>query len=111
MRSRTLRMPTAGAGAYEAAEGGDVGAVGGHADAVVFYFDEEAALVGDFAADGDGAATDAGLEAVLDAVFDERLEKHAGDDDVQGVVGDFFDDFELFAEADDFDVEVIVGEG
>ena len=100
-----------GAGAYEAAEGRDVGAVGGHADSVVFYFDEKSALVGDLAAQGDGAAADAWFEAVLDAVFDEGLEKHAGDDDVQGVVGDFFDDFEFLAEAYDFDVEVIVGEG
>ena len=83
----------------------------GHADAVVFYFDEQSAFAGDAAAKGNGAAVDAGFEAVLDGVFDERLEQHAGDDDAESVVGDFFDDAELFAEADDLDVEVVVGEG
>ncbi len=47
---------------------------------------------------------------MLDGVFDERLEEHGGDDDVEGVGGDFFYYAELFAEADDFDVEVVVGE-
>ena len=47
---------------------------------------------------------------MLDAVFDEGLEQHRGDDDVEGFRGDFFDDAELFSEADYFDVEVVVGE-
>ena len=81
-----------------------------HADAVVGYFDEDAVAV-ELAAQGDGAAVDARLEAVLDAVFDERLEQDAGDEDVEGSRIDFLFDVQLVgAEADHFDVEVVVGE-
>jgi hypothetical protein len=47
---------------------------------------------------------------VLDGVFDEGLEEHRRDDDVESFGGDFFDDAELFAKADAFDVEIVVGE-
>ena len=54
---------------------------------------------------------DARLEAMLDGVFYERLEKDAGHGDVERARVDLFFDAEFFrAEADDFDVEIIVGE-
>jgi hypothetical protein len=99
----------AGAFADEAGDGSGGGAAGFDAYAVVFDFEEEAAFV-DAGAEGDGAAGDAGFEAMLDRVFDERLKEHGGDDDVEGVVGDLLDDLELVAEADAFDVEIVVGE-
>jgi hypothetical protein len=99
----------AGAFADETADGSGGGAAGFDAYAVVFDFEEEAAFV-DAGAEGNGAAGDAGLEAVLDGVFDKGLEEHRGNDDVEGFGGNFFYDAELLAEADDFDVEVIVGE-
>ena len=81
-----------------------------HADAVVGYFDEHA-IPSELAAQRDGAAIDAGLEAMLDAVFDERLQKDAGHEDVERLRVDFFFDVELVgAETYDFDAEVVVGE-
>ncbi len=66
----------AGAFADEAANRGGGGAAGFDAYAIVFDFEEQAA-VGDAGAEGDGAAGDAGFEAVLDGVFNEGLEEHA----------------------------------
>ena len=54
---------------------------------------------------------DAGLEAVLDAVLNERLKQDAGDEDVERAGIDFLFDVQLVgAETDDFDVEVVVSE-
>ena len=81
-----------------------------HADAVVGYLDEYA-VAGKLAAQGDGSAMDARLEAVLDAVFDKRLQENAGHEDVERPRIDFFFDMQLVgAEADHLDVEVVVGE-
>jgi len=99
----------AGAFPNKAGDGGGGGAAGLDADAVVFDFEEEAA-VRDAGTESNGAAGDAGLEAVLDGILDEGLEEHGGDDDVEGVGRDFFDYAELVSEADYFDVKVIVGE-
>ena len=81
-----------------------------HADAVVGHFDEDA-IACELAAQGYGAAVDARLESVLDAVFDERLKQDAGDEDVERVGIDLLFDLQLVcAEADDFDVEIVVSE-
>ena len=62
-----------------------------HAYAVVGHLDEDA-IAGEFAAQGDGAAVYARLESMLDAVFDERLEQDAGDENVERLRIDFFFD-------------------
>ena len=82
-----------------------------HADAVVLHLEQQAAVGENAAAQGHGAAADAWLEAMLDRVLDQRLQQHAGDDDGQRLFGDLLDDAQFFAEADDLDVEVVVGEG
>jgi len=88
-----------------------MGAAGRDADAVVLDFDDEPFALHP-AAQGDGAAGDTGLEAVLDAVFDERLEEHAGNGNVQRARIDFLYDAELLAaEADNFNAEVVLGGG
>lgn len=76
--------PDAGTFANQAADGRGCSAAGLHANAIVFDLEQEP-LVDDAAAEDDGAAADAWLEAMLDAVLDERLEDHAGDDDVERV--------------------------
>jgi len=102
-----LHVFHANAGAVAADAG--VGTVA-HADAIVGNFDDDAIAL-EFAAQGDGATVDARLESVLDGVFDQGLKKNAGDEHVEGVGIDLFFDAELFnAEADDFDVEIIIGE-
>ena len=54
---------------------------------------------------------DAWFEAVLDAVLDERLEQDAGDENFECAGIDLLFHSELVgAEADDFNVEVVVGE-
>ena len=110
MRSRTLRMPTPLPWRTKPLRG-DIVTVGRYTDTVVFDLDEKSSLFGDLAAQSDGAAANAWLQSVFDAVFDERLQQHSWNHDVQGFVGDLLDDFQLLAEAHDFDVEVVVGEG
>jgi len=71
-------MPDAGAFAAESRSG-----TVAHADTVVGHLDKDTVAF-KAAAQGDGAAVDAGLEAVLDAVLDKRLEQDAGDHDLEG---------------------------
>ena len=86
-------------------------AAGRDADAVVFDFDDEPAVL-EAAAQGDGATGDARLESMLDAVFDERLEQHTGHGNFECGRIDFFGDGEFFsAEAGDFDAEIVLGGG
>ncbi len=82
---------------------------GWDAETIVFYFENQAAT-DDAAAEGDGAAVNTRLKPMLDAVFDKGLEEHAGNDDIERFVGDLLDDAKFFAEADDFDGEVVVDE-
>ena len=60
------------------------------------------------AADDDAAAAHLPRKPVLDRVLDERLQDHAGHDDVEGVGADLLLDLELRPEADDLDVEILV---
>ena len=82
----------------------------GDADAVVFDFDMQAAIaVG--GAQLDLAAFDFGGQAVLETIFDDGLQEHAGNKGFESVFVEFLDDFEIIAtEAGDFDVEIIVDE-
>ncbi len=99
----------ADAGALENAAG--VGAAGSDADAVVFHFNYQSSMI-ETAAQRDDAAADARLQPMLDAVFDERLKKHAGNRDFEGFRIDFPGDGKLLcAEAGDFDGKVVVGGG
>jgi hypothetical protein len=57
------------------------------------------------------SAVELGREAVFQAIFDDGLEKHAGDEGFEGVFVDFLDDIEVVAaEAGDFDIEIVVDE-
>ena len=99
----------ADAGSLEDAAG--MRAAGGDANAVIFDFDDEPVPL-EAAAESDDAAGDARLESVLDAVFDQRLQEHAGDGDFERRGIDFLGNGELFrAEAGDFDGQIVVGGG
>src|SRR4029077_15478126 len=81
-----------------------------HTHAVVFDFDNQLG-VRHPAAHVNAAAFDSRRKTVLDGIFDQRLQQHAGDHDVQGMRIEFFDYAQFVtAKADDFDVEVIVDE-
>ena len=47
---------------------------------------------------------------MLDAVFDQRLQHHAGQQQVEGVGVDEFFNAQLFSKTHDLDVEIVVGE-
>jgi hypothetical protein len=97
------------AGALENTAG--MGAAGGDADPVVFHFNDEFAVF-EAAAQRDDAAGDARLEPMLDTVFDQRLEQHAGHRNFQGSRIDFPGNGQFFsAEASDLDGKVIIGGG
>src|SRR5262245_18563428 len=55
-----------------------------HAEAVVVNFDDHL-TVAQRRRDGDLSLADLARQPVLDRVLDERLQDHAGDDDVEGV--------------------------
>src|SRR5882724_7675159 len=80
-----------------------------HADAVIFHFDHQL-LFFHPTADDDAAALDLGRQPVLDRVLDQRLQDHAGDVCLERLGIKLLADPELLAEADDFDVEIIVDE-
>ena len=82
----------------------------GDADAVVFDFDMEAAVaIG--GAELDFAAVEFWREAVLEAIFDHGLQKHAGDKGFESFFVDVLDDVEVVAaEAGDLDIEIVVDE-
>ena len=85
-------------------------ALGRDADAVVGDFDEEAAVAA-IGADVDFAPFEAGGEAVLNGVFDHGLKEHGRDERVESLIVDFLEDLEFVAaEADDFDIEIVVDE-
>ena len=83
-------------------------ALGRDAQAVVFDFNEQAAI--EMAgAEMDFAAFEARGETVLDGIFYHGLKQHAGDKSFESLVVNFLEDLKLVAaEADDFDVEVVV---
>jgi hypothetical protein len=63
----------------------------GDPDAIVFDFDVQAAVaIG--GSDKDAAAFEFRSEAVFEAVFDDRLKEHAGDEGLERVFADFLDD-------------------
>src|SRR4029079_11349522 len=70
-----------------------VGAVA-HANAIIGHFDDHTIAV-ELTAQGYGAAVNTRLETMLDGIFDERLKKDAGDQDIQGVRVDFLFDMKL----------------
>ncbi len=80
----------------------------GDADAVVFYFDvQAAAAIG--GAELNFAAVELGSEAVFETILYDGLEKHAGDEGFEGFVVNLLDDVEVVAaEAGDFDIEIVV---
>src|SRR5271165_4737101 len=82
----------------------------GDADAVVFDFDVQAAVaIG--GAELDFAAVEFWSEAVFQTVFDDGLEKHAGDEGFERLFVDLLDDVEVvLAEAGDFNIEIVVDE-
>src|SRR5208282_1086854 len=83
---------------------------GVHAHAVIGDLDGDPVAL-EAAAQSDRAAVNARLQAVLDAVLNERLQQNAGHQDLERAWVDVFFDAQLVgAEADNFDVEVIVGE-
>ncbi len=46
---------------------------------------------------------------MLDGIFDHWLQQHAGHKSIEGLFVDFFEDLQFVAaEADDFDVQIIV---
>ena len=60
------------------------------------------------AADHDRPRTDLARQAVLDGVFDERLQNHARNDELDRVWADLLANTQLRPEPYDFDVEVFV---
>src|ERR1700730_9073086 len=82
----------------------------GDAYAVVFDFNVQPAVaIG--GAQLDFAAFDFGCESVLEAIFDDGLEKHAGDESFERVFLELLDDLEVVAaEAGDFDVQIVIDE-
>ena len=60
------------------------------------------------AADGDAAFADARFDPVFDRVFDERLQQHAGQDEVERCWIDILLDLQARAKAHVLDVEVLV---
>ena len=61
----------------------------GNAHAVVFNFNEQSRLVGG-CANGNFAAAKPGGQAMLEAIFDDGLQEHAGDKGIERVVLDLF---------------------
>ena len=61
-------------------------------------------------ADADGAPFHLAAQAVLDAVFHQRLQHHAGHQHIQRVRGDVRFEAQLVAEADHLDGEVVLDE-
>jgi hypothetical protein len=85
-------------------------ALGGDAHSVIFNFDKQAAIHA-ASANVDFSSLQARGEAVLDRVFDHGLKQHAGNESLQSVLVNFLENLQLVAaEADHFDVEVIVDE-
>src|SRR5476649_670739 len=78
-----------------------------HPEAVVVHLDDGVAVLED-RRDGDAPLADLPRQPVLDRVLDERLQDHAGDDDVEGVGADVLHDFQLGTEPHDLDVEIFV---
>ena len=61
------------------------------------------------AAQGDCPSIDARFQAVLDAVFNQRLQEDAGHQNLQRVGIDMLFHLELGAEANDLDGQIIIG--
>jgi len=82
----------------------------GDADAVIFDFNVQAAItIG--GAELDFSPVEFWREAVLEAIFDDGLEEHAGDKGFESFFVDLLDDVEVVAaEAGDFDIEIVVDE-
>ena len=57
------------------------------------------------------SAFEARREPVLDGIFDDRLQQHAGNESFERLLVDFLEDLQLVAaEANHFDVEIVVDE-
>jgi len=81
-----------------------------HAHAVIFHFNHQPRF-DQAAAQRNAAAFDLGSKSVLDAVFDQRLEQHAGNHGFERRRIQILDDLELLAsKAYDFNVQIIVDE-
>src|ERR1019366_5899816 len=85
-------------------------AVLGNADAIVFNFDDEARIAYR-GADRDLTAAKFGGEAVLESVFDDGLQEHAGHEGIERMLLDLLMYLKVVAaEPGDLDVEVVVNE-
>ena len=84
--------------------------LGGDAHSVVFDFDEQPAIHA-ASANVDFSSLQTRAETVLDGIFHHRLEKHAGNEGFESVLVNFLKNLQLVAaEADHFDIEIIVDE-
>src|SRR5580704_6801007 len=82
----------------------------GDTHAVVFDFYAQAA-VAICGAQLDFSAVELGREAVFQAIFDDGLEKHAGNEGFEGFFVNLLDNIEVVAaEAGHFDIEIVVDE-
>ncbi len=83
----------------------------GDTDAVIFDFDVQPAIAVD-GSNENATPFELRRQAVFETVFDNGLQEHARDKRFQRVFADFLDDVEVvFAEAGDFDVEIVVDKG
>src|ERR1019366_822350 len=81
-----------------------------HADTVVFHFDHQSRF-DQPAAQRNAAAFDFWRKSVLDAVFDQWLQQHAGNHDGKRLRIEVLDDLELVrSKAHNFNVQIIVDE-
>src|SRR5579862_9038129 len=80
----------------------------GNSHAVIFDRDDQSAVQG-FGADGELAAAEFGGEAVLQRIFDNRLQKHARNEGVESVLVNLRVNHKVVAaEPRDFNIEIVV---
>ena len=82
----------------------------GNSHAVIFNFNLQAAVI-ERGADADVSAFQFSGEAVLQRIFHDGLEHHAGNEGVESSLINLLKYLEIFAaETDDFDIEIVVDE-
>jgi len=81
-----------------------------HAHAVIFYLDHEPRF-DQATAQRNAAAFDFGRKSMLDAVFHQRLQQHAGNHGFKRCRIEILDDLELVpSKAHDFNIQIVVDE-
>ncbi len=82
----------------------------GDSHAIIFNFNLHAAVV-QSGANANVSAFEFSGKAVLQRIFHDGLQHHAGNEGVEGALVNFLKYLKIFAaEADDFDVEIVVDE-